>query len=809
MIISSAICSVAFADEGDRAETGRELKFTAGLVITEQYNDNIFATRTNKTPDGITVISPAANLLLRDSVSNINFGATGVFSIYQEFSSEDTQDYDLYTNGRFRLSPATLFVAGGGYARRHEDRSSPDEVFGEGPTVYYDTSAYAAIQQKSGPNTVKLGGTYNYLNFRDASGLFGPINNDDRDRDVATTGVLVSRELNPTHVAFAELGYDLRNYRLPFDDFGFDRDSRGVRANVGLRSRLSNSLETEAYGGVIYQNYDDAQFNTVVSPDFGGRLTWTPVPGLNVQANVDRTVQETTIRDASGYLQTRASLSFVQWLRPDVRLNGGLGYYDNDYQDIARHDEVKEAWLAIRRYVTPHYYFGANYVFTSRESTELREEYDQSIIMARLGRAMDPAYEKGDLWEPSVPQLLRSGPYVGVKTGHISPETKLAGERGQPGGDGFLRADFNDHGFAAGGFLGYGLAIGKWHVALEADATGSNARWEHSRTGTDNDGRIFSVERKAGYGLSAIFGRYLGGGSLLYGRAGALFQSFETGYRTSSGELFQRDDDLFGLRMGIGGSVALSDRLSLGLEYDYATFGDYKIAPPDSPDSFSNDESGAWLSLAYSFHPNSNAALPPVDHNWSGFYWGGQVGHGALNAVTSGVRNNDTRLVADFGESAVTGGMFAGYGLSFHRLFVAGELEADLSAAAWDHERGPTGRTFSMEKIGGVGAGLRFGYLVHSAALVYGRVGVMRSHFDIDLERVERDETNFATLEEWKNGLRYGLGLELPATRNLAFRLDYTFTDYGTLRLTEPSGNDVETYDTSESLFRIGSVIRL
>ena len=153
--------------------------------------------------------------------------------------------------------------------------------------------------------------------------------------------------------------------------------------------------------------------------------------------------------------------------------------------------------------------------------------------------------------------------------------------------------------------------------------------------------------------------------------------------------------------------------------------------------------------------------------------------------------------------------MFAGYGLSFHRLFVAGELEADLSAAAWDHERGPTGRTFSMEKIGGIGGGLRLGYLVHGAALVYGRVGVMRSHFDIDLERVERDQTSFATLEEWKNGLRYGLGLELPATRNLAFRLDYTFTDYGTLRLTEPSGNDVETYEASESLFRIGSVIRL
>lgn len=774
-----------------------ESKLTAGLVVTEQYNDNIFASRALKTPDGITVISPALNLRIQDSRAELNLGGSAAFSMYAENTGENTQDFDLYANSRYQLSPVSLFVAGSGYARKHEDRSSPDEVFGDSPTIYYDTSAYAAIQNKSGPFTVKAGGTFDYLNFEDVDSVGGIVNNDDRDRDVATAGVRVSYDLNTINRIFASLSYDLRSYRSALDDAGFDRDSQGLRASAGVQSRLSNSLSTEAYAGLIYQSYDDARFSDVVSPNFGGRLTWTPLDGLSVRANLERSLQETTILDASGYLQTSASLSFVQWLRPDIRLDGGIGYYDNDYQDISRHDEIVEAWLAVRRYISSDIYIGANYVFTSRDSTVIGENYDQSVIMARVGRTMDPAYSDGALSDPSVPPVQHSGAYIGVKTGHVGPETKLQGERGNGG---TLDADFGDHGFAGGGFVGYGIAIGDWHVALEADVTGAAADWDHSRS---PGGRVFSVDRQEAYGLSAIFGRYLNGGAMVYGRAGAVLQKFDTQYRPPN-DSFQRDDTLLGLRIGVGGSVALSDRLSLRMEYDYTTFGDYEIGPRRGPDVFANNESAAWLGLSYSFLPNAAASKTLTDVAWNGFYWGVQVGGDAINSVTTGDRDAGSTLVADFGDTGVSGGLFAGYGRTLGGFFIAGELEADLSAASWGHLRQPAGRIFSIEKQGSIGAGVKVGYLVNDAALVYGSLGVAHSFIDIGFER----GSHALNIDESKTALRYGMGMELPATRNLAIRLDYTFTDYGTLDLISAPNGDIETYDTSESLFRIGSVFR-
>ena len=61
--------------------------------------------------------------------------------------------------------------------------------------------------------------------------------------------------------------------------------------------------------------------------------------------------------------------------------------------------------------------------------------------------------------------------------------------------------------------------------------------------------------------------------------------------------------------------------------------------------------------------------------------------------------------------------------------------------------------------------------------------------------------------EDWYAGLRYGGGLEVPLDDSVALRFDYTFTDYGTLSLL--AGDKLETYNTRESLFRLGATLKL
>ena len=76
-------------------------------------------------------------------------------------------------------------------------------------------------------------------------------------------------------------------------------------------------------------------------------------------------------------------------------------------------------------------------------------------------------------------------------------------------------------------------------------------------------------------------------------------------------------------------------------------------------------------------------------------------------------------------------GIYAGYGATIGRAYFAGEVEGDISAINWNIEREPTGRTYSAEHDYSLGASARGGLLLGDSALVYGRVGVIRTRFDI------------------------------------------------------------------------------
>ena len=810
--LAAAVALFVLSTTAAHAEMSSDV--TAGIVVTEEYNDNIFATRVDQRSDNISVVSPSVNWQLEGPATRLNFGGIAAFGMYGHYTDEDYQDYDLYGNGRYFASPDLVFTGGGSFSRDREDRSSPDDLGGETPTIVYTTSGYGAALAKFGPTSVNLGTTFDRYDFRDvpAPGSFlGFINNDDRDRDIFTAGTRVGYKLNERNEVFTTATYDQRQYMEPVDDGGFNRDSQGVRLAAGFRNR-GDTLDTEIYGGWIYQSYVDPEFDDVSALDIGGQFTWRPLAGLSIEGELERRLQEATFEAAPlgswGVLQTFASLGVYAWARPDLRLNAGVSYYYNIYDGTDRRDQFTEYALGVRKYVAPHLYLGAGYTFIGRDSNIIRESFDQQVAMIRIGRTQDPAYAPTDLYNPNVARPQSAGLYVGMLAGHLAPETKLRGGRGGPPPTrGILQADFGDRGFEAGGFVGYGIDVNDWYLGLEGELTDSNAGWDHSRL---PGGRVFSVDRKESYGLSAMFGRYLAGGSLLYGRAGAVLQEFETKYQTNT-ETSALTDTEFGMRFGVGGSLPVSDHLAFRLEYNYTTFRDYPADPamPQTSDRFANDESSARVGLAYNFVPvDGQEPVEPID--FSGFSWGLQVGHGTIGSKTTGQRQAGSVLIADFSDTGTTGGIFGGYNFMLGPVLLGAEVDAEYSDANWDHERFPTGRSFSVSKKESFGAALRLGYAFRNAALLYGRIGMANTNFEIEYERGD----NEATEHERKTGLRYGLGIELPASPRLALRLDYTFTDYGTLDLLTPLQGpppltrSLETYDTSESLFRVGTVFR-
>ena len=100
------------------------------------------------------------------------------------------------------------------------------------------TRAFGAALLKLDESSVRIGGTFDHYDYDNVAQVGGgTINNDDRDRDVATIGTRVGHSISKTDELFGMFSYDSRDYRLPLDDFGYQKDSNGGPIFRGLASR--------------------------------------------------------------------------------------------------------------------------------------------------------------------------------------------------------------------------------------------------------------------------------------------------------------------------------------------------------------------------------------------------------------------------------------------------------------------------------------------------------------------------------------------------------------------------------------------
>jgi outer membrane immunogenic protein len=138
---------------------------------------------------------------------------------------------------------------------------------------------------------------------------------------------------------------------------------------------------------------------------------------------------------------------------------------------------------------------------------------------------------------------------------------------------------------------------------------------------------------------------------------------------------------------------------------------------------------------------------------FDGFYIGGDIG-----GTNSGTNGFDDKYYG----SGVTGGLFAGYGLTYNSFYFGAEANGSLSSL-----KTSIGDTDLSRKYG-FGIAGRAGYLIAPTTLGYGVVGWERGRFELN-NAVSSDNA-------WLDGLRLGIGLEHKLTQNVSLRGEFDYT---------------------------------
>lgn len=759
------------------------------------FSDNIFVTKNQQEADWIGTFSPDITASLVDGGNSLSLRAGADIGRYVRFTSENYEDYYVGGDGRIRIDGATSLFGGVQHDWTHESRESPDAVDGLKPTLYRTGEYYAGLLRSSSDFVVRAGGTattYAYDNVMSSGGL---IDNGDRDRTQYEAGARVSYRFAPDLLPFAQAYWDHREYDRAIDDLGFRRSSSGYRAALGVSGTLTPDLKGDIYTGIIGQSYDDARFDDVVAADFGARLTWRPVAGTTVEGFLDRTIEETTAADASGYLRTAAGAALEQEIRPDLRMSAHLRYSENDYQDIDRIDHISDAGVGLKYFLTPHHFVAADYTLLHRSSTTAEADFSENRIWLSVGSQLAPAYTgDGSSFTRFDRSVAPAGAYVAALAGNGTLVSAVDGPRG---GGGSLVADFGANGWQGSAAAGYGAMIGRVYLGAEVDATAGSQHWLHDGTGGT---RIFGVRKLASYELAGRLGYRLKNNTLVYGRVGAVATEFATPYQQHL-TYVRPTGSQRGLRLGAGIEFPLAQGLAGRMEYSRTAYADYEVRAAANPDNFANSEDLLRFGVVR-YLSAAPSGEPAVVVDYHGTYAGLQGGFGGLISQNAGDRNFGQTLNAQRADFGATGGLFGGFGTTRGSFYAGAELEAEYSNADWNIKRDPNGRIYSVEKDHTVGGTARLGYIFNSNTLVYGRVGYVWTQF----QNKYNDEhgVNFVAPRVTRGGLRYGGGVELPIDK-MRLRFDYTWTRYDGYRVDYVTGED--SFRNSENLFRVGIAV--
>lgn len=761
------------------------------LSVSEYYHDNIFYNRVAPVEDFITLIEPSLSLNSTWEKHALNMWGGGTIGRYNRRPNEDYEDLFAGFSGHIDLGDKSRVFGGFQFNALHEGRESPDDVLGIKPTEYNMIDTYIGGQREIGAYGIRLGLTMQDYDYDDVTGTAGVINNDDRDRGEYELGIRVFRPLKKGVRLFTQAVFGKRDYDNAVDDFGLNRDSKGLGLAAGAIFKPRDNLSIEVLGGGLFQHYNDPTFSNIATPDFGVLGKWQPSPFTSVGFNLDRRLFETSISGSSGYISTSAGIDFSHHLNADTVLTANSWYRDNAYEQIDRTDHHIGFGTGGRYYLTPYTYGELGYRFTHRDSELAGADYFSNIFMLQAGISLSPH---------SAPAGLPSGfgqsgsLFAGVHTGHGTTFTALDGPRG----GGTLTADFGDHGSVSGLFAGYDRFFGRWFLGAEADIEyADNFDWEHITTGD----RIFNVKRNESYGL-ALRGGYRQPSNVgYYGRAGVLWTDFETNY-AMPGSLTTRHDNEFGVRFGGGIEAPVTGSSGfVRMDYSYSTYEHYGINPPPGVDIF--DNSDAIMRLGFVMRSGTGEATAPTNHRFDGFYLGTQLGYGGFAARNSGPRAGPSAILVDRASHGASGGLFAGYGfIPVGNIYLGVEGESELSYADWNIDRDPTGRVYDAQKEWTVGGSLRAGYLLGDAALLYGRAGLVASGIDTDYRVGAQNIDQKNTL----SGLRFGAGLEVATGENIFTRMDYSYTAYEDYTVNYTGGPDL--FKPTETLFRLGAGYR-
>lgn len=360
------------------------------VSVTGTYNDNIYATDTNTESDFITTLGARVSAQSNWSRHALNLRASVAQHLYADNDDEDRLDWNVGSDGRIDITRDTNLSGGLSYAELTEDRGAPNAIgLAAEPTEYSLLQANAAFNHRFNRVTSSLGATYADYDY-DTVPLIGggTLNQDFRDREEFTQFLRLGYDVSPDTNVYVQGTINQRKYDQQPPAVALNRDSDGYAVVVGSEFRLTNLAQGGIYVGYHSQDYDDPTLPEIDGLAFGASVDWFVTPLTTVRFEAGSAIEETIAAGASGYTDNSVGVRIDHELMRNVIVGGAVNFANQDYEGIARDDDVTRAGLSVDYLLNRNFSLRLGYDYADRDSSVAGLDYSRNEVGLTLKAAL-------------------------------------------------------------------------------------------------------------------------------------------------------------------------------------------------------------------------------------------------------------------------------------------------------------------------------------------------------------------------------------------------------------------------------------
>lgn len=316
------------------------LELTPSMAVAAGYDDNLFAVRSPRIDDAYLHLVPRLKIVRPSPDLKLTLNGQFDLTRYADRTSENQTNYRIDGSGHYVISNATAFDFSALHGRFAQERTDPDSpVLATRPIRFTITEGSGILTHVF--NRLRLRGQVDleqrdYRDGRDPQGNM--VDQDFRDRTTYTGTGIGEYALSPSLSLFGAASYNIRDYRTRIGPVPA-RDSQGYEIAAGTSFELGAKARGSFRAGYLKQHYRDPFFDDISGLLVRGQLEYFLTPLVTLTAKVDRTVNETGILEAAGYLSTTASIAADYELLRNFILSASVEKEARDFNNIDRNDD--------------------------------------------------------------------------------------------------------------------------------------------------------------------------------------------------------------------------------------------------------------------------------------------------------------------------------------------------------------------------------------------------------------------------------------------------------------------------------------